>query len=130
MMYTQNNCQTFKEIGVDVNNGYGNLLSNLSEVSADKRAEIEADLKEAFTNGPALAMVNSDKGITNLHVPSDVIIDASMPAMIRNGGKMWVGNSPALRRLVLLLLRLGHRVPVVPPPLSLLLLVPSPLLLP
>lgn len=80
---------TFQEIGVDVNNGYGNLLSNLDEVSADKRAEIEADLKEAFTNGPALAMVNSDKGITNLHVPSDVIIDASMPAMIRTSGQMW-----------------------------------------
>ncbi|MEN8929393.1 MAG: NADP-dependent isocitrate dehydrogenase [Flavobacteriales bacterium] len=80
---------TFDEIGVNVNNGYGNLLSNLDEVSAAKRAEIEADLKEAFSNGPSLAMVNSDKGITNLHVPSDVIIDASMPAMIRTSGQMW-----------------------------------------
>ena len=80
---------TFDEIGVNVNNGYGNLLSNLDEVSAEKRAEIEADIKTAFENGPALAMVNSDKGITNLHVPSDVIIDASMPAMIRTSGQMW-----------------------------------------
>ncbi|MDG1174385.1 MAG: NADP-dependent isocitrate dehydrogenase, partial [Flavobacteriales bacterium] len=80
---------TFDEIGVNVNNGYGNLLSNLDEVSAEKRAEIEADLKAAFENGPSLAMVNSDKGITNLHVPSDVIIDASMPAMIRTSGQMW-----------------------------------------
>ena len=72
-----------------MNNGYGNLLSNLDEVSAEKRAEIEADLKAAFENGPSLAMVNSDKGITNLHVPSDVIIDASMPAMIRTSGQMW-----------------------------------------
>jgi isocitrate dehydrogenase len=61
----------------------------LSEVSKEKRAEIEADLKSAFENGPSLAMVNSDKGITNLHVPSDVIIDASMPAMIRTSGQMW-----------------------------------------
>ena len=80
---------TFEEIGVNVNNGYGNLLSNLDEVSAEKRAEIEADLEAAFSNGPSLAMVNSDKGITNLHVPSDVIIDASMPAMIRTSGQMW-----------------------------------------
>lgn len=80
---------TFDEIGVNVNNGFGNLLSNLDEVSAEKRAEIEADIKTAFENGPDLAMVNSDKGITNLHVPSDVIIDASMPAMIRTSGQMW-----------------------------------------
>ena len=80
---------TFEEIGVNVNNGYGNLLSNLDEVSAEKRAEIETDIQAAFDNGPSIAMVNSDKGITNLHVPSDVIIDASMPAMIRNSGQMW-----------------------------------------
>ena len=81
--------KTFEEIGVDVNNGFGNLLSNLDEVSDDKRKEIEADIKSALENGPDLAMVNSDKGITNLHVPSDVIIDASMPAMIRTSGQMW-----------------------------------------
>ncbi|WP_034040710.1 NADP-dependent isocitrate dehydrogenase [Wocania ichthyoenteri] len=81
--------ETFEEIGVDVNNGFGNLLSNLQELPETKRKEIEADIKAAFKNGPDLAMVNSDKGITNLHVPSDVIIDASMPAMIRTSGKMW-----------------------------------------
>ncbi len=80
---------TFEEIGVDVNNGFGNLLSNLNELPDDKRNEIKADIEEALKNGPALAMVNSDKGITNLHVPSDVIIDASMPAMIRTSGQMW-----------------------------------------
>jgi isocitrate dehydrogenase len=80
---------TFDEIGVNVNNGFGNLLSNLNELSNEKRKEIEADINLAFANGPDLAMVNSDKGITNLHVPSDVIIDASMPAMIRTSGQMW-----------------------------------------
>ncbi|MFC0604562.1 NADP-dependent isocitrate dehydrogenase [Winogradskyella pulchriflava] len=80
---------TFKEIGVDVNNGFGNLLENLEELPTAKREEIEADIKTALENGPDLAMVNSDNGITNLHVPSDVIIDASMPAMIRTSGQMW-----------------------------------------
>ncbi|MCF7787600.1 MAG: NADP-dependent isocitrate dehydrogenase [Prosthecobacter sp.] len=79
----------FAEIGVDLNNGFGDLVAKLSKLPADKKAEIEADIKTAYANGPALAMVNSDKGITNLHVPSDVIVDASMPAMIRGGGKMW-----------------------------------------
>lgn len=77
------------ELGVDVNNGFANLLSKIQELPEDKRQEIEADLKLAFQNGPDLAMVNSEKGITNLHVPSDVIIDASMPAMIRTSGQMW-----------------------------------------
>ena len=81
--------ETFDEIGVDVNNGFGNLLANLSEVSEDKRKEILADIDACYNNNPDLAMVNSDKGITNLHVPSDVIIDASMPAMIRTSGQMW-----------------------------------------
>jgi len=80
---------TFDEIGVDVNNGFGNLLSNLDEVSTEKKAEILADIDAAFAKNADLAMVNSDKGITNLHVPSDVIIDASMPAMIRTSGRMW-----------------------------------------
>ena len=80
---------TFKEIGVDVNNGLGNLIDNLEKLPQAKREEVEADLKSALENGPDLAMVNSDKGITNLHVPSDVIIDASMPAMIRTSGQMW-----------------------------------------
>jgi len=80
---------TFEEIGVDVNNGFGNLLSNLEEVSAEKKAEILADIDAVYASNPDLAMVDSDKGITNLHVPSDVIIDASMPAMIRTSGQMW-----------------------------------------
>jgi isocitrate dehydrogenase len=83
--------ETFDALGVDVNNGFGDLTSRLSELPADKRAQIEADIKAAFAAGPDLAMVNSDKGITNLHVPSDVIIDASMPAMIRTSGCMWNG---------------------------------------
>ena len=80
---------TFEEIGVDVNNGFGNLLNNLDEVSAEKKAEILKDIDNALEQNADLAMVNSDKGITNLHVPSDVIIDASMPAMIRTSGQMW-----------------------------------------
>ena len=78
-----------KEIGVNVNNGFGDLLAKLDKLPADKRAAIEADIASAYANGPAVAMVNSDKGITNLHVPSDVIVDASMPAMIRDSGRMW-----------------------------------------
>jgi isocitrate dehydrogenase len=80
---------TLKELGVDFNNGFGDLTAKLDKLPADKKAEIEADIKAAFANGPAVAMVNSDKGITNLHVPSDVIVDASMPAMIRTSGQMW-----------------------------------------
>jgi len=77
------------ELGVNVNNGFGNLLEKLNDLPTDKRTEIEADIQTAYTNGPSIAMVDSDKGITNLHVPSDVIIDASMPAMIRTSGQMW-----------------------------------------
>ncbi len=80
---------TLEELGVDFNNGLGDLVSKLDQLSADKRQEIEADIQQAYKNGPDLAQVNSRKGITNLHVPSDVIVDASMPAMIREGGKMW-----------------------------------------
>ena len=76
-------------LGVDFNNGFGDLIAKLDQLPADKKAAIEADIKACYEHGPALAMVNSDKGITNLHVPSDVIIDASMPAMIRDSGKMW-----------------------------------------
>jgi len=76
-------------LGVDFNNGFGDLVAKIEKLPADKKAAIEADIKTALENGPAVAMVNSDKGITNLHVPSDVIVDASMPAMIRAGGKMW-----------------------------------------
>ncbi len=80
---------TFDSIGVDVNNGFGDLLANLEKLPASKKAEILAEIDACYADSPAVAMVNSDKGITNLHVPSDVIIDASMPAMIRSSGKMW-----------------------------------------
>lgn len=81
--------ELFDEIGVDVNNGFAQLLSKIQELPEKKRQEIEADIQKIYAKNPPLAMVNSDKGITNLHVPSDVIVDASMPAMIRNGGQMW-----------------------------------------
>jgi isocitrate dehydrogenase len=75
--------------GVNPNNGLGNVLDAIAKLDDAKRSAIEADITAAIKNGPDLAMVNSDKGITNLHVPSDVIIDASMPAMIRTSGQMW-----------------------------------------
>ncbi len=75
--------------GVDVNNGFGNLLANLDKLDADTKAGVEKAISEAYAANPDIAMVDSDKGITNLHVPSDVIVDASMPAMIRNSGRMW-----------------------------------------
>ncbi len=85
----EKHADTFKEIGVDPNNGLGDVYAKIKTLPDDKRAAVEADLKAAYESGPALAMVDSDKGITNLHVPSDVIIDASMPAAIRSSGKMW-----------------------------------------
>ncbi|XXQ67746.1 NADP-dependent isocitrate dehydrogenase [Neisseriaceae bacterium B1] len=75
--------------GVNVNNGFGNLLANLDKLDAQTRAGVEKAIQAAYDNAPSLAMVDSEKGITNLHVPSDVIVDASMPAMIRNSGRMW-----------------------------------------
>ena len=78
-----------KKLGVDFKNGFGDLVAKLEKLPADKKAAIEADIQAAYASGPALSMVNSDKGVTNLHVPSDVIVDASMPAMIRAGGKVW-----------------------------------------
>ena len=80
---------TFAELGVNVNNGFGDVLAKIESLDADKRAEIEADIAACSASQPDMYMVNSDKGITNLHVPSDVIIDASMPALIRAGGKCW-----------------------------------------
>ena len=80
---------TFEKIGVNFNNGLGDLYSKLNQVDDATRAQILADIDAVYASQPRLAMVNSAKGITNLHVPSDVIIDASMPAMIRGGGKMW-----------------------------------------
>ena len=83
---------TFEELGVDVNNGFGNLLHEIGNLPEDKRNAILSNIETIMDNNPDLAMVNSDKGITNLHVPSDVIIDASMPAMIRTSGQMWDKN--------------------------------------
>jgi isocitrate dehydrogenase len=80
---------TFDRLGVDVNNGMGDLIGRIADLPAHERAAIEGEIAAIYEHGPGLAMVNSDRGITNLHVPSDVIIDASMPAMIRIGGKMW-----------------------------------------
>jgi len=81
--------ERLEELGVDFNNGLGDLVSKLDSLPADEKKEIEADLQACYDEGPDLAMVDSDRGITNLHVPSDVIIDASMPAMIRSSGRMW-----------------------------------------
>lgn len=79
----------FEELGVEENNGFGNVLSKIQELPDAQRKEIEEAIETCYADRPSVAMVNSDKGITNLHVPSDVIIDASMPAMIRTSGKMW-----------------------------------------
>jgi len=81
--------ELLEELGVDVNNGFGDLINKIKQLPSDKKSKIETTIKTCFENGPDLAMVDSDKGITNLHVPSDVIIDASMPAMIRTSGMMW-----------------------------------------
>ena len=80
---------TLDRLGVDVNNGFGDLLGKIAELPDAEREAIEADIERAYEEGPSVAMVNSDKGITNLHVPSDVIIDASMPPMVRDSGGMW-----------------------------------------
>ncbi|HIG83615.1 MAG TPA: NADP-dependent isocitrate dehydrogenase [Verrucomicrobia bacterium] len=77
------------ELGVDFNNGFGDLIGKIEQLSPEKKSLIEDCISDCYKKGPDLAMVNSDKGITNLHVPSDVIIDASIPAMIRESGKMW-----------------------------------------
>lgn len=79
----------FDEIGVNPNNGLGNVYDKIAGLSDNQREAIEHDIQACYANRPAIAMVNSDRGITNLHVPSDVIVDASMPAMIRESGKMW-----------------------------------------
>ncbi|MBT5101916.1 MAG: NADP-dependent isocitrate dehydrogenase, partial [Planctomycetes bacterium] len=80
---------SLSEIGANVNNGLADVLSKLDRLPAEKKAEVEADINACYGNGPALAMVDSRKGITNLHVPNDVIIDASMPVVVRDGGRMW-----------------------------------------
>ncbi len=94
--------ETFEALGVDVNNGFGDVLSKIESLPIDQKEEILKDIKLCYEQGPDLAMVNSDKGITNLHVPSDVIIDASMPAMIRTSGQMWnaEGNSQDTKAII------------------------------
>ncbi len=81
--------ETLKSIGVNTRNGFGDVIAKIESLPADKRKEIEADIQATFAKQPEVAMVNSDRGITNLHVPSDVIIDASLPAMVRSSGQMF-----------------------------------------
>lgn len=85
----EKHAELFKELEVNPNNGLGSLYEKLASLPEAKRAEVEADIQACYAKRPEIAMVNSDRGITNLHVPSDIIVDASMPAMIRNGGQMW-----------------------------------------
>ncbi|WNJ94920.1 NADP-dependent isocitrate dehydrogenase [Vibrio ruber] len=81
--------ELFEQLGVDVNNGFGDVYAKIQSLPAEQKAEIEASIQAVYQSRPELAMVDSDRGITNLHVPSDVIVDASMPAMIRASGQMW-----------------------------------------
>ncbi|ARU59494.1 isocitrate dehydrogenase, NADP-dependent [Oleiphilus messinensis] len=85
----EKHAETFEELGVDPKNGLSNVYQKIEQLPFSKRSEVEEDILACYQNRPEIAMVNSDKGISNLHVPSDVIVDASMPAMIRNSGKMW-----------------------------------------
>ncbi len=85
----EKHADTITSLGVDVKNGFGDLLAKMKNLPAEKQAEIEADIVAVYETAPDMAMVNSDKGITNLHVPSDIIVDASMPAAIRTSGQMW-----------------------------------------
>merc|ERR1719305_2016643 len=93
----EKHAEIFAEIGVNANNGFAEVEQKISKLPEDKKAEIQADIDACYANQPRLAMVNSNKGITNLHVPSDIIIDASMPSMIRGmdglGGGMWTPDS-------------------------------------
>ncbi|HEX7479158.1 MAG TPA: NADP-dependent isocitrate dehydrogenase [Polyangiales bacterium] len=93
---------TFKELGINPNNGLGDLLAKLKSLPEAKRAEIEADIKAVYAKRPALAMVDSDKGITNLHVPNDIIVDASMPVVVRDSGKMWGADGKLADTLVMI----------------------------
>lgn len=81
--------QLFEELGVDVNNGIGDVYAKIASLPQEQKEAIEADLQAVYETQPPLAMVDSDRGITNLHVPSDIIVDASMPAMLRSSGQMW-----------------------------------------
>ena len=88
----EKHAEVLEKIGANVNNGIADVLEKLDKLPADKKAEIKADIAAVYENRPALAMVDSRKGITNLHVPNDIIVDASMPNVIRDGGKMWNKN--------------------------------------
>lgn len=88
----EKHADVLKEIGANVNNGLADILEKLNKLPAEKKAEIEADIQAVYASRPALAMVDSHNGITNLHVPNNVIIDASMPNIVRDGGKMWNSN--------------------------------------
>lgn len=85
----EKHADTFAELGVNANSGLGNVYEKIEQLPSSRRTEVERDIQACYLDRPAIAMVNSDKGISNLHVPSDVIVDASMPAMIRDSGKMW-----------------------------------------
>ena len=85
----EKHAETFKKLGIDPDNGLGDVYAKIKSLPDDQRKAIEADIQAVYQKRPPMAMVNSDKGITNLHVPSDIIIDASMPPVIRDGGKMW-----------------------------------------
>ena len=85
----EKHAETFKKLGVDSRNGLGDVYAKIASLPDDQRKEIETDIQAVYQTRPELAMVNSDKGITNLHVPSDVIVDASMPAALRSSGQMW-----------------------------------------
>ena len=85
----EKHADTFQKLSINANNGLGDLYAKIEQLSTDQQDEIKSDILDVYKNSPEMAMVNSDKGITNLHVPSDVIIDASMPAAIRNAGQMW-----------------------------------------
>jgi isocitrate dehydrogenase len=100
--FLKKHADVLAKLGIDFNNGLGDLVAKIQKLPDAERAAIETDLKSALAARPPLAMVNSDKGITNLHVPSDVIVDASMPAMIREGGKMWNAQGHAQETLAVI----------------------------
>ncbi len=98
----ERHAETLRDLDVDFRHGFGEFVTRIQNLHAEKKAEIEADIQATYAKGPALAMVNSNEGITNLHVPSDVIVDASMPAMIRTGGKMWDADGKAADTLAVI----------------------------
>ena len=100
--FIKKHAEVLAKLGVDFNNGLGDLVTKIQKLPDAEKAAIEGDLKSTLAARPPLAMVNSDKGITNLHVPSDVIVDASMPAMIREGGKMWNAQGQAQETLAVI----------------------------